>query len=64
VSSLIFAPTVFHPGREPEVPIVWEGVWTLVPVWALVRSEKCLASAGSHTLDHQADSLVTVPTEL
>jgi len=64
VSSQIYAPTALHPGRECEVPIVWEGVWTPVPDWALVRNEKCLASARNRTLDHPADSLVTVPTEL
>jgi len=46
VSSQINAPTALHPGREHEVPIVWEGVWTPVPVWALVRSEKVLPLLG------------------
>jgi hypothetical protein len=50
VSGQLHASAASPPGKELAVPIRYEAVWALEPVWTMKSTEKILAPAGNGTL--------------
>jgi hypothetical protein len=53
ITGQLHAPAALSTGKEPQVPVAQEGVWTPEPVLTLCRTEEYFAPAGNGTPDVQ-----------
>jgi hypothetical protein len=64
MSSQLHSLAPLHPAQEPLAPFGQKDDWVLALIWIFWRCEKFVAPGRNQPLDHTANSLVSVLTQL
>ena len=64
MNSQLHSLAPLHPAQEPLEPCGWKDEWALALIWIFWRCEKFVAPGRNQTMDHPANSLVSVLTQL